>query len=142
MSKMGLLGRFHFDPIIYYPGWEEDYKKTIDWLFKYIQPEGIAWISLGSFRFMPRLKHIIKRRFPQSDIIYGEFIPAIDGKRRYFKPIRIHVYRKILSWIREYAPNVVVYLCMELPDVWERVFGFIPDKGKLKEMLDNVFKSS
>jgi len=31
---------------------------------------------------------------------------------------------------------------MELPDVWERVFGFIPDKGKLKEMLDNVFKSS
>ena len=141
-QKWGYWVGFHFDPIIYYPGWEEDYKKTIDWLFKYIKPEGIAWISLGSFRFMPRLKHIIKRRFPQSDIIYGEFIPAIDGKRRYFKPIRIHVYRKILSWIREYAPNVVVYLCMELPDVWEKVFGFIPDKGKLKEMLDNVFKSS
>ncbi len=136
----GYLLGFHFDPIIYYPHWETGYKQTIDMLFSYINPEQIAWISLGMFRFMPSLKYIIKRRFPQSKIIYGEFISALDGKRRYFKPIRIHVYKKMLSWIREYSQRVVVYLCMERPEVWNKVFGFVPDNGKLKEMLDETVR--
>ena len=133
---------FHFDPIIYYPGWEEGYSNTVDLLFKYIKPEKVAWISLGALRFMPPLKYQIKRRFPKSDIIYGEFIDGLDGKKRYFKPIRIRMYSHLLNCIRKYAPHVLVYLCMELPDVWKRVFGFVPDKGELKQMLDNVFKKA
>lgn len=131
---------FHFDPIIYYPGWQEGYSDVIELLFKYIRPEGTAWISLGSFRFMPPLKYQIKRRFSESKIIYGEFIDGLDGKKRYFKPIRIRMYSHLLRCIRKYAPDVLVYLCMELPDVWKSVFGFIPERGKLKQMLDDVFK--
>jgi spore photoproduct lyase len=37
---------FHFDPLILYPGWEEDYKGVIDSLFAHIEPAAIRWISL------------------------------------------------------------------------------------------------
>ncbi|MCD6319935.1 MAG: DNA photolyase [Candidatus Desulfofervidaceae bacterium] len=136
----GYLLGFHFDPIIYFPGWETEYQKTIALLFQHIRPENIAWISLGTFRFMPSLKSVIQRRFPQSKIIYGEFIPALDAKRRYFKPLRIHIYKKMLKWIKEYAPDVLVYLCMERPEVWQKVFGFVPEDIQLKEMLDQRVK--
>jgi spore photoproduct lyase len=135
-QEWGYLLGFHFDPIIYYPDWEKGYRATIEMLFSYINPCQIAWISLGAFRFMPSLKGTIQRRFPQSKIIYGEFIPALDGKRRYFKPIRIHVYKKMLKWIRDFSPDVLVYLCMERPEIWEKVFGFVPKGGQLKKMLD------
>jgi len=133
---------FHFDPIIYYPGWEEDYKYVIDLIFKYINPERIAWISLGALRFMPRLKQIIRQRFPESKIIYGEFITGLDNKQRYFKPIRIRIYKTLLEWIKRHTSNTNVYLCMERPEVWKEVFGYIPKKGALNKILIKPFEKN
>jgi spore photoproduct lyase len=86
---------------------------------------------------MPSLKPIIQKRFKKSRIIYGEFIPGVDGKMRYFKPLRIQLYRKMVTWIRELAPDVMLYFCMEDEEVWERALGFVPeDRGGLSRMLD------
>ncbi len=128
---------FHFDPIVIYDGCEADYRQMIEALFSRISPDNIAWISLGTFRFIPSLKTIIQKRFPKSKIIYGEFIPGLDGKMRYFKTLRIDLYCKIVSWIREIAPDLLIYFCMEDDEVWERAFGFIPSQhGGLSQMLD------
>jgi spore photoproduct lyase len=55
---------------------------------------------------------------------------------RYFKPIRVEMYRKALSWIRAVAPRVPVYLCMEKPEVWFRVFGSTaPDERELQNII-------
>jgi len=128
---------FHFDPLIIYDGCEEDYRHVVRQLFAHVSWENIAWISLGSFRFMPSLKPIIQRRFPDSKIAYGEFISGLDGKMRYFKPLRIELYRKMTAWIREMAPDVLIYFCMEDDEVWEKSLGFIPaERGGLPRMLD------
>ncbi len=129
---------FHFDPIFYFPGWEEAYWQTVRLLFSKIRPEKIAWISLGCFRFMPQLKSIIQHRSPKARYIYQEFIPALDKKMRYIQPIRVEVYSRMLQWIKGFGNEVPVYLCMENPSVWEKVFGFIPGEGypTLTEMLD------
>jgi spore photoproduct lyase len=128
---------FHFDPLIIYEDCEEDYCQVIQDLFSHVSAGNIVWISLGSFRFMPSLKPIIQRRFPRSKIIYGEFISGLDGKMRYFKPLRMELYRKIVSWIRALAPHVTIYLCMEDDEVWQKSLGFIPaDRGGLPRMLD------
>lgn len=128
---------FHFDPIFIYDGCEAEYKQVIEQIFAHVSPENIVWISLGTFRFMPSLKPIIQKRFPDSKIIYGEFISGLDGKMRYFKPLRIDIYRKIISMIREIAPDVLLYFCMEDDEVWEKSLGFIPsDRGGLPRMLD------
>ncbi|MEJ2656443.1 MAG: DNA photolyase [Desulfobacterales bacterium] len=128
---------FHFDPLILYDGCEEEYLHVVKQLFGHVSPENIVWISLGTFRFMPALKSVIQKRFPSSKIIYGEFISGLDGKMRYFKPLRIDLYRKVVSFIREHAPDVTIYLCMEDDEVWQKSLGFVPsDYGGLPRILD------
>ncbi len=130
---------FHFDPLILYEGWEKDYKKLVGQLFRTVSAKNVVWISLGAFRFMPSLKPIIQKRFPKSKIVYGEFIQGLDGKMRYFKPLRIELFRKMASWIKGAAPGVLTYLCMEDEDVWDRALGFVPDEfGGLSRMLDEA----
>ena len=128
---------FHFDPLIYYPGWEEGYKRVIEEIFEEIDPASLVWISLGCFRFMPKLKPIIARRFPQSRILYQEFVRGLDGKMRYFQPIRIEMYSKVAAWIRELSPETFIYLCMENQEVWKKSLGYTPRSNReLSGLLD------
>ena len=128
---------FHFDPLIYYPGWEREYEEVVRELFRHVDPDGVCWISLGCLRFTPHLKDIVRERFPRSRIPYGEFVPGNHGKLRYFRPIRDEMYAKMRAWIGEYAPRVFVYLCMENRAVWERSFGQAPASSRaLAEIMD------
>jgi spore photoproduct lyase len=132
---------FHFDPIILYPGCEADYRKVVELLFQHVSEQNIVWISLGTLRFMPALKPIIQQRFPESNIVYNEFITGLDNKMRYFKPLRIHIYQLMVQWIREFAPHTTVYLCMEDDSVWRQGLGFSPQsKGGLPAMLDECIR--
>lgn len=127
----------HFDPIIDYPEAAKEYRAVIGKIFDCISPENIVWISLGSLRFMPDLKPVIRQRFPDSKIPFGEFITGVDGKMRYFKPLRLALYQRIAHEILDRAPGVCVYFCMEDDIVWERTFGFTPEgRGGLPAMLD------
>jgi spore photoproduct lyase len=128
---------FHFDPLVLYDGCEKDYIRVIERLYSQVSADNIVWISLGTLRFPPSIKTVIQKRFPDSKIIYEEFIKGMDGKMRYFKPLRIDLYRKVVECIHAHAPNAMVYLCMEDDDVWQKSLGFIPnDIGGLSHMLD------
>ena len=136
-AKWGYRLGFHFDPLVYYPDWEDDYREIVSELFDGIDPENIAWISLGALRFTPRLGEIIRRRHPESRLPYGEFVPGHHGKLRYFRPLREEMYRKMLAWIKKEAPSVFVYLCMESRLVWERSLNDdTRDKAHLSDILD------
>jgi spore photoproduct lyase len=136
-SGRGYFLAFHFDPIIDYPGWKSGYGRTLDRLFAEVDPARIVWISLGAFRFMPELKEIVRRRHPSSRIVYGEFIPGLDGKMRYFRDIRAEFYSFMVERIRLADPDLCTYLCMENDYVWKESFGFSPEeRGGLSRMLD------
>jgi spore photoproduct lyase len=131
VSESGFWVGFHFDPIIRCSGWEEDYEKTIMRLLEAVAPSKIAWISLGSLRFISFLKVVIKERFPGTKIIYDEFIKGKDGKIRYFRPIRLELYRKIVSFIkRRGEERIPLYFCMETGDFWRDVMGWVPARGE------------
>lgn len=136
-ESLGYPLAFHFDPMVIYDGCENDYIRVVEKLFSKISARNIAWISLGAFRFMPSLKQIIQNRFRESKIVYGEFIAGLDGKSKYFKPLRIELYKKIGSVIKEVAPGVTVYFCMEDDEVWKKSLNFTPsERGGLEKMLD------
>jgi spore photoproduct lyase len=136
-ERWGYPLAFHFDPMVIYDGCEADYEAVAARLFDHVSPDNVVWISLGAFRFMPALKPVIQQRFPDSRIVYGEFIPGLDGKMRYFKPLRIALYRRMVEAIRARAPNVTVYYCMEDDEVWGKTLGFVPDdRGGLPRILD------
>jgi spore photoproduct lyase len=121
---------FHFDPMIEYPGWEEDYREMVERIFSTLDHRRISWISMGVLRNTPGLKRIMRGRFPSTRLLSGEQVLCPDGKMRYFQPLRVSMYRKMLGWIRGASPTVFVYLCMESKEVWERVFGFAPSCEK------------
>ncbi len=135
-ARAGFRLAFHFDPLIYFPGWEAEYQQVVAELFSTVPAAAIAWISLGTFRYLPALKNIIRARFPASRIVEEEFITALDGKQRYFKTLRAEMLSKMREWIQTQAPAVFVYLCMESPWLWRQVFGFVPSTEELAKKLD------
>jgi spore photoproduct lyase len=133
----GFVLGFHFDPLIPHPNWKDEYLRTIELMDKYVDPKGIIWISLGSFRFMPGLKPIIRRRHPGSCVLDGEFITGLDGKMRYFKPIRIALYKFMRENLEKWHQNLGLYLCMESDDVWQKSLGWSPKNSLgLRRYLD------
>ena len=118
-EKMGFWVAFHFDPIIWYSQWYEEYKMVIDMIFSKIQDPGhIAWISLGGLRMMPSLKRRLRKYNRHIPLFAGEMIIAHDKKYRYFRPIRIDFYAAFRTIIEKYFPEITLYLCMERQEVW------------------------
>jgi len=117
---------FHFDPMIEYEGWQADYQAMLEAIFAVVDWRRLSWLSLGVLRETPGLKRTMRQRYPQSRLLTGEQVLCPDGKMRYFQPLRIEMYRKMVEWIRRQAPTVKIYLCMESREVWQQVFGFAP----------------
>ncbi len=135
-AAAGFRLAFHFDPLIYFPGWEDAYQRTVERLGASVPPQAIAWISLGSLRFLPPLRQLILRRFPSSRLAAQEMVLAPDGKLRYFRNLRVEMYARLREWLNRAAPGAQVYLCMESPRVWREVFGFMPEGEALSALLD------
>jgi spore photoproduct lyase len=129
-QEVGYRLGFHFDPIIEFLGWERDYEEMVDQIFAAVDWRRISWVSMGVLRTTLGLKRTIRDRFPTTRLVTGEQVLCPDGKLRYFQPLRVSMYRRMLGWIRRAAPTVKVYLCMESKEVWEQVFGFAPSCEK------------
>lgn len=136
-QKEGFMVGFHFDPLIAHQEWKEQYRRTIEMMERMIDPARVIWISLGCFRFMPQLKPLIRRRHKETRILDGEFIRGFDGKMRYFKPIRIELYRFMKQHLDSWHDDLGLYLCMESDEVWQRAMGWSPGDSKgLSRYLD------
>ncbi|MBU2514850.1 DNA photolyase [bacterium] len=139
LEKDGYKIGFHFDPLIHYENWERGYSRTIDLMLEAVQPENIAWISLGTLRYIPSLKQIAEERFPRISIFSNEFVAAEDGKMRYIKPLRKTMLLRVSKWIQEKAPNIPLYLCMEKHAIWKQMCNNYP---QTPEELESYLNSN
>ncbi|MFC1770531.1 radical SAM protein [Candidatus Margulisiibacteriota bacterium] len=140
VADAGYLISLHFDPMILYQNWEADYKELVKKTFQAVPGSRIAWISLGSLRFNPEMKKKIKINFPGSKITAEEMVLGSDGKIRYVKPKRVKQYQTVYQAIKNYgSSDILVHLCMERWDMWEKIFGNRPESI---EELDYLFAES
>ena len=102
----------------------------LDRVFDGIDRRSVAWVSFGSLRLTPGLRKIMRRRFPDTRLLSGEQVACQDGKWRTFQPLRVTMYRRLTERLRDMAPDVPVYMCMETPAVWRKVFGSAPSCDK------------
>ena len=116
----------HFDPLVRFDGWEQGYSRAVEAIYDHLAPGDIAWISLGALRYPPALDDIIRRRFPDSRLPLGELVPGLDGKLRYFRPLRVEMFRHLNGEIVRRDRRAEVYLCMESPEVWGAALGRSP----------------
>jgi spore photoproduct lyase len=126
--SLGYHISIHLDPIIYVKHWDKLYINFLKYLQKELDFQKISWLSLGLLRFAPVMKSIVEERHPESDIIYGELFPGMDGKLRYPEPLRIIIYQTLLSELKKSHPALPVYLCMETANVWNKVFNRLPSQ--------------
>ncbi len=136
VQDKGFMIGIHFDPIIYYKDWKNDYIELINEISKIINPRRIAWWSLGALRFPNSLKtHILK--FKKSILFEGELIRGYDNKYRYFKPLRNEMFKIISSEIKKKISHEIrLYLCMEDEEVWNELFPQIkPIETNINEYL-------
>ena len=132
---------FHFDPVIYYGDWRKGYRETIEMMSDMIPAKEIAWISLGTLRYIPELKKIAEERFPALSIFSNEFTAAHDGKMRYIKPIRKMLIGSISGWIRKRLPKVPLYICMEKSAVWQKTMTVRPKNAEELELYLSTGRS-
>jgi DNA repair photolyase len=137
-QREGYTLGFHFDPLIEHPSWKEEYGRTVDLLDRFIDPSRVIWISLGGLRYMPSLKGVIRRRFPKTHILDGEFVPGLDGKMRYIKPLRVEMYGFMKERLGQWGFAKGLYLCMEGREIWDKAFGWTPENSRgLSDYLDS-----
>ncbi|MEE9337028.1 MAG: hypothetical protein V3U87_03030 [Methylococcaceae bacterium] len=121
VQKAGYNVGICLDPIIRCEDWFNHYNAMINTLFDRLDISKIKFISLGGFRFLPSLANVIRERNPQTNLLLGEFVPCIDGKHRYFRPVRSEMYREIGKAIRRRGNGIKPFLCMETHEVWSEV---------------------
>lgn len=100
----------------------EGYKTLMSRIFEHLRPEGIESFVIGGFRYPAVLAERIRERFPSSSLLLEEFVLCGDGKHRYFRPLRVCMYREILREIRGHDRKIPVHLCMETDQVNRDVF--------------------
>ncbi len=136
-ARAGYPVGLHFDPLIHHPGWEAGYARTLELIAEHLAGAEVAWVSLGCFRYLPALKEVMLARHPGTTIYDAEFLLGGDGKMRYPRPLRIQMYRHLVSGLRKIMPpSTVIYMCMESPRVWRDVFGYDPGTEGLTALLN------
>ncbi|MBI4516253.1 MAG: radical SAM protein [Deltaproteobacteria bacterium] len=135
VQEAGYRLGFHFDPLIEHPGWAAGYRDTVAQIAAAIEPRRIAWISLGSLRLTPGLRAALRARPRRSLTLSGELVACADGKARVWRGLRLEMYRRIQSYLRQALPGVETYLCMEAANVWQIVRGESPGDRQLAERL-------
>lgn len=136
-ESRGFRLAFHFDPMFYYEGCENEYAEVVERILTTIRkPEGIAWWSMGGFRSMTGLKRHLQRLGTHLPLFSGELTVGEDHKYRYFRPLRVQMYRSVVEKAARMGIELPLYLCMESPEVWDAcgLAGSIP--GGLDEYLD------
>jgi spore photoproduct lyase len=122
-ARRGFNIGFHFDPIIYYPGWEKEYSDIVREIFDTpVIRSKCVWISLGTLRYTPGLKQAAENRFADNGLFYyGEFFRGFDGKMRYPEQLRKKMYKELMKNIERADASGWVYLCMEEPRIWKEL---------------------
>ncbi len=139
-ASLGFRICLHFDPIIRFPGWDDPkvgYPATVEMIRDHLTPEQVAYISLGSFRFMPQLKSVIEANHPQATYIYEEYGAGLDNKQRLLRPSRVEQFRAVAGALTRAGFGDALYFCMESDTVWREVLGRIPRQlGGLAKYLE------
>jgi len=112
---------FRLDPTIRAADWASGYDELIGAVYDMFPAGEIDSFVLGAFRYPRALEHVARARRPRSRLFLDEFVRGLNGKFRYFRPLRQEMYRHAVDSIRRRDPRVGIRLCMESNEVRECV---------------------
>lgn len=136
--KAGFSLAFHIDPIIWHEDWKKNYSDLVKNLCENFTPEQVNIISLGTLRFQPEQRHMMRQRFGLKSLVTSaEMFPSEGGKMRYDASLRNEMFQFVLNEFRSRDSRWNIFLCMETPETWISSFEKTPMQV---EGLKNFFR--
>lgn len=123
IADKGCVVGFHFHPIIYYEGWQQDYALIGRKLTEQFTEEEVALISMGTLTFTKSVMKTIRNRPLTSKILQMPMEPSA-GKLSYPEHIKLDLFNQVYQSLSSWHDSVFFYLCMEPQSYWKPVFGF------------------
>ncbi len=134
---------FHIDPMIYHTNWKNNYSELAEIIASEFSAEDIQVISIGSLRFQPEQRHMMRERFGfQSLINQAEMFPSEGNKLRYDVSVRTEMFQFMNKKLKLMNPKFNIFLCMETPEIWidsmEKLPSQIPELKNLFKALPDI----
>lgn len=125
--ERGYKVAFHIDPMIWHPDWKESYAFLAAELNRLFKASEVQVISLGTLRFQPEQRHMMRERFGlDSYVTSAEMFKSEGQKFRYDSHLRSEMFQFMIEQMRSYDKNWNIFLCMETPETWIQSFDKIP----------------
>ena len=122
LSDKGILVGFHFHPIVYYEGYENDYKNIVQKVMSMFHPSQIAMISMGTLTFIKPAINKLRSTGLKSKVLQIPMEDAV-GKSSYTKEVKKEIFSNVYDEFSSWHEEIFFYLCMEESSIWETVFG-------------------
>jgi len=135
--KAGFSIAFHLDPLIWHPEWKSNYSNLVKQIIQRFTPEQVNVISMGTLRFQPEQKNMMKQRFGLSSFVTSaEMFPSEGAKLRYDASLRHEMFRTLYNQFKNDSDKWKIFLCMETPETWISALEEQPmNKPELKELF-------
>ncbi len=124
VADKGVAVGFHFHPMIYYSGWEDDYRAIAERIMELFSPSQVVQISMGTLTFIKPVLKQIRKSDMRTKILQ---MPLVDiaGKFSYPYDVKSELFSFLYSCFSdEWKESIFFYLCMEDLALWKDVFGF------------------
>ncbi|MES2801829.1 MAG: hypothetical protein V4654_05010 [Bdellovibrionota bacterium] len=128
---------FHIDPMIYHPEWKENYGFLVDHITETFTPEEVQIISIGTLRYQPEQRHMMRDRFGVQSLVVGaEMFPSEGNKLRYDATLRGEMLSFVFKRLKSKNEKWNAFFCMETPETWISALEKVPMQiPELKEMF-------
>ena len=128
VADRGVGVAFHFHPMVYYRGWDEDYPQIAATLLQRFAPEEVLFLSFGSVTLIKPVIKQIRRLGQATKTLQMELVPDPHGKLTYPDDLKIRMFRTMYQAFAPWHGRVFLYLCMEKAEIWQATFGRVyPD---------------
>jgi spore photoproduct lyase len=125
---------FHLHPMVYFKGWQEEYRQVIDLVVETFAPSELVMFSFGTLTFTKAVLRELREQHRESRILDMELTSAA-GKYSYPLETKKEMFSYAYSLFpQEWKQNgPFFYLCMEDPSLWEPTFGYSYENDKAFE---------
>lgn len=118
-AKKGFCVGIRFEPIIKIDELKNEYEELIKKISKNVEPTKIHSIGFGVIRFTKELiKEILKDKVTKK-LLLEEIVKCPDGKYRYFRTIRVMIYKTLIELSKRYFQKIPLFISTEFDYIWQ-----------------------
>ena len=122
-AEAGRLVGFHIHPMVYFKGWQNEYKELVDRITGEINPDNVVMIGLGALTFTKQNLKALRESERPTRVTQMLLTPAA-GKFSYPLEVKQEMFSYVYSLFpQDWKEKVFFYLCMEDPALWQPCLG-------------------